>query len=109
MQAQLAKLFCHIFALDGVKATKSLSVNSDSLVGCVINAAVLICNAETTGIGINRCKQCFDFAYTERHVGRCYRNLGYYYIEQKEYILAPALYLKSTGYDKESTIPQLQL
>jgi len=54
-------------------------------------------------------KQCFSVAYNAVHVGRCYRNLGYYYIEQKEYELAAAIYFKSMQYDKNSTLPQSQL
>jgi tetratricopeptide (TPR) repeat protein len=58
---------------------------------------------------INLTKQCLKVAYTGRHVGRCYRNLGYYYTEQKNYDLAVALYIVSIEYDKESTKPQSQL
>ncbi|MDR2600347.1 MAG: tetratricopeptide repeat protein [Oscillospiraceae bacterium] len=58
---------------------------------------------------LNLTKQCLDFAYTSRELARCYRNLGYYYIEQEEYRIATALYFKSMAYDNESATPQSQL
>jgi len=58
---------------------------------------------------LNLTRHCLDFAYTSRHLARCYRNLGYYYIEQEEYCIAAALYFKSMAYDNESAMPQSQL
>ena len=53
-------------------------------------------------------KQCLVTAYTSKQIGRCYRNMGYYFIEKKEYDVATALYYLSIEYDK-STMAQSQL
>jgi tetratricopeptide (TPR) repeat protein len=58
---------------------------------------------------LNLTKQCMEFTYTGRHMSRCYRNLGYYYIEQEDYLMAAATYLKSTGYGNDSSMAQAQL
>jgi len=54
-------------------------------------------------------KRCLSVAYSRMGIGRCYRNLGYYAIENKEYELAVALYFKSMEYDRQSTMPQSQI
>lgn len=54
-------------------------------------------------------KRCLHVAYTGKHVSRCFRNFGYYYVEQKDFNLAAALYLVSGEYDKETTMSQSQL
>ncbi|MDR1978831.1 MAG: tetratricopeptide repeat protein, partial [Synergistaceae bacterium] len=36
--------------------------------------------------------KCFHYAYTSQDLARCYRNLGYYYIERQDYDLAVALF-----------------
>jgi len=54
-------------------------------------------------------KRCLSVAYRAHDVARCYRNYGYYYIEQKEYELAAALYFKSMQFDNQSQMPQSQL
>ena len=51
---------------------------------------------------------CFGYVYTSQDLARCYRNLGYYYVEQKEYDLASNLYYYSLGLDK-SQMAQSQL
>lgn len=43
-------------------------------------------------------------AYTASTLARCYRNLGFYYIEKEKYDLATALYCFSVRYDRESNI-----
>lgn len=48
-------------------------------------------------------------AYTASKLARCYRNLGYYYVEKENYELATALYSFSVRYDKESNIAMAAL
>lgn len=48
-------------------------------------------------------------AYTARNLARCYRNLGYYYLEKEKYELATATYCFSVKYDKENRIPEAAL
>lgn len=48
-------------------------------------------------------------AYTARNLARCYRNLGYYYVEKEKYELAVALYCFSVKFDKENRIPEAAL
>ena len=44
--------------------------------------------------------KAFKFAYTPELLARCYRWLGYYYIEKKEYRLAFAIYRYSLFFEK---------
>lgn len=44
----------------------------------------------------------FDYAFTREALARCYRNLGYYFIERELYKEAMACYLLSMEYDKEN-------
>lgn len=48
-------------------------------------------------------------AYTALKLARCYRNLGYYYVEKEKYELATALYSFSVRYDRESNIARAAL
>ena len=48
-------------------------------------------------------------AYTARNLARCYRNLGYYYVEKENYELATALYAFSVRFDKDNQIPEAAL
>lgn len=54
-------------------------------------------------------KKQLKYAYKPEDVARCFRNLGYYYIEIKEHSVAAACYLISMFYDGESTIAQSQM
>jgi tetratricopeptide (TPR) repeat protein len=53
--------------------------------------------------------RCMKFAYTRSALARCYRNLGYYYIEQNNYDLAIALYLLSLEYEPDQKSAQSEL
>ncbi len=48
-------------------------------------------------------------AYTPKNLARCYRNLGYYYVEKENYELAVALYCFSVKFDKKNQIPEAAL
>ena len=54
-------------------------------------------------------KGCMKIAYTSKDLGRCYRNLGYCYIANKEYKIAIALYTISMHFDSESLNPKAEL
>lgn len=45
-------------------------------------------------------KEQYKYAYTPHDVARCFRNLGYYYIEIEEFSVAAACYLVSMFYEK---------
>jgi tetratricopeptide (TPR) repeat protein len=47
-------------------------------------------------------KQCLSYAYSNRSLARCYRNLGFYFIEQEQYDVAAALYLFSLFFDQKN-------
>ncbi|MGI6467735.1 MAG: hypothetical protein ACOX0Q_01725 [Syntrophomonadaceae bacterium] len=49
--------------------------------------------------------KALQHAYTARNLARCYRNLGFYYVEKQNYELATALYSFSVRFDKVSQIP----
>lgn len=48
----------------------------------------------------------FKIAFRSPLVARCFRNLGYYFVEKQQYSEAVAVYLMSTRYDNSS--PQVQ-
>ena len=48
--------------------------------------------------------RAFEMAYDSESLARCYRNYGYYHIEQKNYGLATALFIHSLAFDPESII-----
>ena len=52
---------------------------------------------------------CLSLVYTRRHMGRCYRNVGYYFIEQQKYNEAMAFYYISMIYDQQSKMAQSEL
>jgi tetratricopeptide (TPR) repeat protein len=58
---------------------------------------------------LNINKTCLDYCYTSMSLGRCYRNLGFYYIEKEDYDLAVALFYLSLNFDQESKIAQSEL
>ena len=51
----------------------------------------------------------FKYAYKSEDVARCYRNLGYYYIEKCEYSVAATCYVISMLYDEENQFAQSEL
>lgn len=51
----------------------------------------------------------FKYAYLPKDVARCFRNLGFYYIEIREYSVAAACYLVSMFYDHENNFAQSQM
>ncbi len=51
----------------------------------------------------------FKIAFHAADVGRCYRNLGYYFVEKELYSEAVAVYLLSTQYDQEAKQVQSEL
>ena len=53
--------------------------------------------------------QCLTVAYSGVNVGRCYRNIGYYFIEQQNYDAATAIYFLSMHFDQQSQMAQSQL
>lgn len=58
---------------------------------------------------IDSTKHCLKVAYTGEGLSRCYRNLGFYYIEMEDYDLAAALYYFSMRFGHKSTMAQSQL
>lgn len=54
-------------------------------------------------------KKQFKYAYKSKDVARCFRNLGYYYIEVNKYSVAAACYLISMFFDNENSFAQSQM
>ncbi|MDR1603445.1 MAG: tetratricopeptide repeat protein [Gracilibacteraceae bacterium] len=54
-------------------------------------------------------KQCLCIAYSGSNVGRCYRNMGFYYIEKQKYDVATVLYYISMLFDRQSNMAQSEL
>lgn len=54
-------------------------------------------------------KDAFKIAFRSADVARCYRNLGYYFVEKKLWSEAIACYLLSLQYDHESRQAQAEL
>ena len=46
-------------------------------------------------------KHCLKIAYTSKDVGRCYRNLGFYYVKMQSFDLAATLYDTGRIFDPE--------
>ncbi|MDO4544957.1 MAG: hypothetical protein Q4C25_02265 [Bacillota bacterium] len=53
--------------------------------------------------------ETFKIAFRSKDVARCYRNLGYYFVEKELYEEATACYLLSMQYDNGSKQPQSEL
>lgn len=51
-------------------------------------------------LGLTR--DAFKIAFRPQQIARCYRNLGYYFVEKELYPEAVAVYYLSSGYDSES-------
>ena len=50
-----------------------------------------------------------EYAYTAQSMGHLYRNLGYVYIEKKQYSTAIALYYLSLAYDPDNEVAKQEL
>ena len=51
----------------------------------------------------------FPNVYQRRHLARCYRNLGYYFVEKELWEVAASCYLISIHYDKDTPQAQSEL
>ncbi len=51
----------------------------------------------------------FKIAFRPEHVARCYRNLGFYFVEKEQYSEAIACYLMSLQFERESKQVQSEL
>ena len=49
------------------------------------------------------------YAFRSKDIGRCYRNLGWYFVEKKMYKEAIGVYIMSTHYDRDSNTAQGEL
>jgi tetratricopeptide (TPR) repeat protein len=54
-------------------------------------------------------KQCFDCAYSSNALANCYKNLGLYYNEKEEHIIATALFYISLDYAPGDKVAQSEL
>ena len=45
-------------------------------------------------------REAFQYAFHVEHIARCYRNMGYYFIEKEEYPVALMCYILSTQFEK---------
>lgn len=53
--------------------------------------------------------EVFQFAFKRKDIGRCYRNLGYYFIEKELWDEAVACFLLSLEFDEDSKMAQSEL
>ena len=53
--------------------------------------------------------KCLEYAYSSRAIARCYRNYGFYFIEQSDYETAIALYYLSLYFDQNSKAAEKEL
>lgn len=58
---------------------------------------------------LNNNHNCLKYAYSSKTIARCYRNLGFYYIEENCYELAIALYHLSIHYDPNAVMAYNEL
>mgnify|MGYP003794328587 CR=1 FL=1 len=54
-------------------------------------------------------RKAFKHAFRRKDIARCYRNMGYYFIEKELYKVAVSCYLLSMNYDKDSRNVQGEL
>lgn len=54
-------------------------------------------------------KNAFKHAYRSKDLARCYRNMGYYFVEKMEYRVAMGCYILSMQYDRDSRNAQSEL
>jgi tetratricopeptide (TPR) repeat protein len=53
--------------------------------------------------------KCLEYAYSIKALARCYRNLGYYAIEEEQFLVATAFYIYSLQFDPESETARHEL
>ena len=58
---------------------------------------------------LNINKKCLEYCYSSKDIARCYRNYGFYFIEQGNYDMAVNLFYLSLDFDQESKIAQSEL
>lgn len=58
---------------------------------------------------LEQSKKCLPVAYSGSNLGRCYRNIGFYYIEKQKYDVATVLYYISMHFDRQSNMAQSEL
>jgi tetratricopeptide (TPR) repeat protein len=58
---------------------------------------------------VNINKKCLEYAYSSKDIARCYRNYGFYFIEQDRYDMATDLFQLSLEYDQDSKVAQSEL
>jgi len=54
-------------------------------------------------------KQCLKISYSGKNVARCFRNMGYYYVEKELYDAAVVMYYISMNFDRQTQIAQSEL
>lgn len=54
-------------------------------------------------------REQFNFAFSSKDVARCYRNLGFYFVEKEVYDAAILCYFQSMNFDKDSKNAQSEL
>lgn len=58
---------------------------------------------------LEQSKKCLPVVYSGGNLGRCYRNIGFYYIEKQKYDVATVLYYISMHFDSQSNMAQSEL
>jgi tetratricopeptide (TPR) repeat protein len=53
--------------------------------------------------------KCLEYSYSSKDIARCYRNYGFYFIEQKDYNMAINLFYLSLDFDQENKTAQSEL
>jgi tetratricopeptide (TPR) repeat protein len=53
--------------------------------------------------------KCLEYSYSSKDIARCYRNIGFYFIEQEAFNMAINLFYLSLDFDQESKIAQSEL
>jgi len=53
--------------------------------------------------------KCLEYSYSSKDIARCYRNIGFYFIEQNDFEMAINLFYISLDYDQESKVVQSEL
>ena len=54
-------------------------------------------------------RKAFQYVFKPKDIARCYRNMGYYFIEKKKYKVATACYFMSLEFEKENKAAQSEL
>jgi tetratricopeptide (TPR) repeat protein len=53
--------------------------------------------------------KCLEYSYSSKDIARCYRNIGFYFIEQNDFEMAINLFYLSLNFDQESKVAQSEL